>query len=87
MLPYILTKACCLPAQHLKNAEVIQPGRIYVAPQDRHMLLRKGYVRFAWPARKPTRPAIDALFRSAMAGLVEPEPTLRLPAVGVTPAQ
>jgi two-component system chemotaxis response regulator CheB len=66
MLPYILTKACQLPALHPKSEELIQPGRIYVAPPDRHMLVRKGYVRLSHgPHENCARPAIDPLFRSA----------------------
>ena len=45
MLPHILSKAGRLPAVHPKNAELIEPGRIYVAPPDRHMLVRRGYIR------------------------------------------
>ena len=68
MLPYILTKACQLPALHPKSEELIQPGRIYVAPPDRHMLVRKGYVRLSHgPHENCARPAIDPLFRSAAA--------------------
>lgn len=66
MLPYILTKACRLPAMHPKNGELIHAGRIYVAPPDRHMLIRKGYVRLSHgPHENNARPAIDPLFRSA----------------------
>ena len=66
MLPYILTKACRLPAVHPKSGELIQAGRIYVAPPDRHMLMRKGYVRLSHgPHENNARPAIDALFCSA----------------------
>jgi two-component system, chemotaxis family, protein-glutamate methylesterase/glutaminase len=35
MLPYILSKAGALPALHPKDGELIQSGRIYVAPPDR----------------------------------------------------
>jgi two-component system chemotaxis response regulator CheB len=51
---------------HPKNADLIQPGRIYVAPPDRHMLIEDGYVRLSHgPHENLARPAIDPLFRSA----------------------
>jgi two-component system chemotaxis response regulator CheB len=42
MLPYLLTKAGPLPALHPKSGAAFQPGMIYVAPPDRHMLIHKG---------------------------------------------
>lgn len=68
MLPQILSKAGRLPAVHPRNAELIEPGRIYVAPPDRHMLVQRGYVRLSHgPHENLARPAIDPLFRSAAA--------------------
>ncbi|MEM5341385.1 chemotaxis protein CheB [Paraburkholderia azotifigens] len=65
-LPRILGRAGCLPAAHPRNMEIIQGGRVYVAPPDMHMLVQHGYV---WLSRGPrenhVRPAIDPLFRSA----------------------
>jgi two-component system chemotaxis response regulator CheB len=65
-LPRILGRAGQLPAVHPKNMEMIQGGRVYVAPPDFHMLVQRGYV---WLSRGPrennVRPAIDPLFRSA----------------------
>src|SRR5207253_4943785 len=45
----------------------IEPGTIYVAPADRHMLVTPaGQVRITYgPKENRARPAIDALFRSA----------------------
>jgi two-component system chemotaxis response regulator CheB len=66
MLPYILGKAGRLPAIHPKAGELIEPGRIYVAPPDRHMLIAQGHVRLSHgPQENLARPAIDPLFRSA----------------------
>ena len=65
-LPAILTKAGHLPAAHPNNAEFIEKGRIYVAPPDHHMLVRKGYIRLSQgPRENHCRPAIAPLFRSA----------------------
>jgi two-component system chemotaxis response regulator CheB len=66
MLPYILTKSGRLPAVHPKNATVFEPGMIYVAPPDRHMVIQKDYVRLSHgPHENLARPAINPLFRSA----------------------
>lgn len=66
VLPQILARAGRLPASHPKSGEVIKGGHIYVAPPDRHMLLRTGYISLSHgPRENHTRPAVDALFRSA----------------------
>jgi two-component system, chemotaxis family, protein-glutamate methylesterase/glutaminase len=55
-----------LPAARVKDGEPIQPGRIYVAPPDHHVLLRTGHVHLSrGPREHGHRPAIDPLFRSA----------------------
>jgi two-component system chemotaxis response regulator CheB len=64
--PEILTRAGHLPAAHAVDNEPIQPGRIYVAPPDFHMLLRNDTVRIVrGPKENNVRPAIDATFRTA----------------------
>ncbi len=66
MLPYLLTRAGQLPAVHPKSGTLFEPGTIYVAPPDRHMLVHKNYVRLSHgPHENLARPAIDPLFRSA----------------------
>ena len=66
ILPSVLTKAGKLKAVHPKDGDRIEPGRIYVAPNDHHMLLEKGYIRVArGPKENRFRPAVDPLFRSA----------------------
>ena len=66
MLPQILSGAGKLEAVHPKSPELIERGRIYVAPPDRHMLVAKGYIRLSHgPHENLARPAIDPLFRSA----------------------
>jgi two-component system chemotaxis response regulator CheB len=65
-LPEILRRHGPLPAAHVKDGETIQPGRIYVAPPDHHVLLRTGHVHLSrGPRENGHRPAIDPLFRSA----------------------
>jgi two-component system chemotaxis response regulator CheB len=65
-LPEILRRHGPLPAAHVKDGEPVQPGRIYVAPPDHHVLLRTGHVHLSrGPRENGHRPAIDPLFRSA----------------------
>jgi two-component system chemotaxis response regulator CheB len=66
ILPAILSKAGKLPATMPADGDRIERGRIYVAPNDHHMLLENGYIRVArGPKENRFRPAIDPLFRSA----------------------
>ena len=55
-----------LPIDYAQHTEHIVPGRIYVAPPDRHMLIKGDQVCLVHgPKENDTRPAIDPLFRSA----------------------
>jgi two-component system chemotaxis response regulator CheB len=66
VLPAVLTRAGPLPAVHPKDGDPIKPGRIYVAPNDHHLLIERGYVRVTkGPKENRFRPAVDPLFRSA----------------------
>jgi two-component system chemotaxis response regulator CheB len=67
LLPEILTREGPLPAAPAANGERFAPGRIYVAPPDRHLLLEAGgFMRLTCgPRENRSRPAIDPLFRSA----------------------
>lgn len=66
LLPQILSGAGPLKAVHPKSPQLIEPGVIYVAPPDRHMLVNKGYIRLSHgPHENLARPAVDPLFRSA----------------------
>jgi two-component system chemotaxis response regulator CheB len=65
-LPIILSRAGQLKAIHPKDGERIEPGKIYVAPPDHHMLLEGNSVLVKkGPEENRFRPSIDALFRSA----------------------
>ena len=65
-LPEILRRAGPLPAQHGVHGEAVVPGRIYVAPTDRHLLVEDGKVFISHgPRENRFRPAINPLFRSA----------------------
>jgi two-component system, chemotaxis family, protein-glutamate methylesterase/glutaminase len=66
ILPQILTDVGILPASHPADGELIQTGRIYIAPPDYHLLVNQGSMRVVrGPQENRFRPAIDALFRSA----------------------
>lgn len=68
VLPDLLSRRGNLPAKHAVNGEKYQPGLIYVAPPDHHLLLRDGTLRvMRGPRKYRHRPAIDPLFRSAAA--------------------
>jgi two-component system chemotaxis response regulator CheB len=55
-----------LPVAAAGDGEAIVPGRVYVAPPDRHVLLTATTVRLSHgPRENRHRPAIDPLFRSA----------------------
>jgi len=65
-LPRILSRAGPLPALHARDSEPIEPGRIYVAPPDWHLLLSDGHTQLTrGPKENGHRPAIDPLFRTA----------------------
>jgi len=65
-LPSILSRSGPLRATHPKNGAAIEPGQIYVAPPDYHLLVKRGYVQLTrGPRENSHRPAIDTLFRTA----------------------
>lgn len=65
-LPEILSNAGRLFAVHPADGQKIEPGFIYVAPPDLHLLLDDGYMAVKrGPKENGFRPSIDALFRSA----------------------
>ena len=66
LLPEILSHRGKLPAQHARDGERVQRGRIYIAPPDHHLSLHDGMVRLLrGPKENLHRPAVDPLFRSA----------------------
>src|SRR4051812_576426 len=66
VLPQLLNRAGPLSAFSPRDGDAIEPGRIYVAAPDLHMLLRPGKILMRrGPNENRTRPAVNALFRSA----------------------
>ncbi|SMP53378.1 chemotaxis protein CheB [Noviherbaspirillum suwonense] len=65
-LPEILARKCPLPVRHPQDNEKFQPGHVYVAPPDHHMLIEDDCVIVTrGPKENRNRPSVDALFRSA----------------------
>jgi two-component system chemotaxis response regulator CheB len=65
-LPEILQRASALRVAHARDGEPIEPGRVYVARPDHHLLVRPGCVRVMMgPRENGFRPSVDPLFRSA----------------------
>lgn len=65
-LPEILNHAGPLKASHPTDGERMQPGHIYVAPPDHHLLVEADQIIVKkGPKENRFRPSIDALFRSA----------------------
>jgi two-component system chemotaxis response regulator CheB len=66
MLPELLSRAGPLPARSPADGDPIKSGNIYVAAPDFHMLLRSDRILMRrGPTENRTRPAANALFRSA----------------------
>ncbi len=66
MLPSLLAKAGGFPAAFPKNGQPIQPGHIYVAPADYHLLIKHRRIELSHgPRENGFRPAVDPMFRTA----------------------
>lgn len=66
LLPQILSAQGTLPAVQAVDGQAVEPGRIYLAPPDHHLLLEDSRMRCRrGPRENRTRPAIDPLFRTA----------------------
>jgi two-component system chemotaxis response regulator CheB len=65
LLPRVIDRAGKLPAVAGMQADLIQPGRIYIAVPDHHLLLDGTRIAVTrGPSENGYRPAINALFRS-----------------------
>ena len=68
VLPQILRRAGVLPVEFARDGEPIVVGRVYVAPPDHHLLLKRDHIRVVrGPKENGFRPAVDPLFRTAAA--------------------
>jgi two-component system, chemotaxis family, protein-glutamate methylesterase/glutaminase len=65
-LPRILDRSGPLVADTAVDGDPVEPGRVYVAPPDQHVLVVNDTVRLSrGPRQNGVRPAADPLFRSA----------------------
>jgi two-component system chemotaxis response regulator CheB len=68
VLHAIIGRATELPTRTATDGDALEPGVIYVAPPDRHVLVRGDRLEVVrGPRENGHRPAIDPLFRSAAA--------------------
>src|SRR5690349_8113373 len=66
MLAQILARHCLLRVVGAEDGALIEPGHVYVAARDKHLLVHGDHIRLsAGPRENRYRPAIDPLFRSA----------------------
>src|SRR5436305_3789884 len=67
LLARILERRCALPVMTAENGMRAEPGNVYVAPPDRHLLVDDdGTLQTPrGPRENSHRPAVDPLFRSA----------------------
>ena len=66
LLPELLARNSLLPITNAVDDAPIEPGHIYIAPPDHHLILAPGKMRLTQgPKENRSRPAVDALFRSA----------------------
>jgi two-component system, chemotaxis family, protein-glutamate methylesterase/glutaminase len=64
----VLGRSCALPVRTAEDGQQFEPGVVYVAPADRHLLLEAKTLQVVrGPRENSVRPAIDPLFRSAAA--------------------
>ena len=67
LLADVFGAKCALPVREAEDKEPVQPGTVYFAPPDYHLLLDRGPV-LALSSDEPvhfSRPSIDVLFDSA----------------------
>ena len=67
LLPDVFGARCALPVREAEDKEPVQPGVVYFAPPDYHLLVDRGPA-FALSSDEPvhfSRPSIDVLFESA----------------------
>ena len=66
VLPEIIARQTRLAVTAAAGGETLTEGHVYVAPPDRHLLVRDGRIELdGGPKENAVRPAIDPLFRSA----------------------
>jgi two-component system, chemotaxis family, protein-glutamate methylesterase/glutaminase len=68
LLAEVISRRTTLPVHVAQQGAALRPGHIYVAPPDRHVIVRRGSLELdPGPKENGVRPAIDPLFRSVAA--------------------
>lgn len=68
LLGHILGNASQMPVATSADGELIEHGKVYLAPLDHHLLVKQGHISLSrGPKENRSRPAIDPLFRTAAA--------------------
>lgn len=68
ILATVASAAGCLPVHQAEDGMAIEPGNVYLAAPDHHLIVAKGRLKLGrGPRENMSRPAIDPLFRSAAA--------------------
>jgi len=71
-LPAILARAGQLAAIHAEDNMPIQPGRIYIAPPDYHLVVERDHIHVSLgPKEQHQRPSVNVTFRSAALAYAE----------------
>ena len=66
ILATVVSAAGHLPVHQAEDGMVIEPGHVYLAVPDHHLILARGRIKLGrGPRENMARPAIDAMFRSA----------------------
>jgi two-component system, chemotaxis family, protein-glutamate methylesterase/glutaminase len=61
-----MARYSAVPLVELREGQPLQPGTVYLAPQDHHMMFEAGAIKLSrGPTEHQARPAVDVLFRSA----------------------
>ena len=64
-LDHILQRRTTLPIIAVTSSSKLEPGKIYVVPANRHILVKDHHVELQEDRAKRPRPSIDALLSSA----------------------
>jgi two-component system chemotaxis response regulator CheB len=72
LLAPILDRRTALDVRVAEDGDALRPGRVYVAPPDRHLVVDDGRVRLGrGPKENAVRPAVDPMLRSLAAAYGE----------------
>src|SRR5215831_12826626 len=64
-LANLFSSQTSLPTDVAHDEQPIEPGHVYLAPADHHMVLANGLIRLERsPREHRTRPSVDVLFKS-----------------------